>query len=113
MRTHANSLRGPACDTLRELTPAICRWNWFQVKDPTGRCQVDVASGHSTVSYSGAKKITRSFLYKKVKCLPSLKGTSLHLESSLVRTAVVLLIAWQDEAFFSVVQAKTNIESGL
>ena len=33
------------------------------------------------------------------------------MESSLVRAAVVLLIAGQDEAFFSAVQAKTNLES--
>ena len=38
-------------------------------------------------------------------------GKHLNLESSLVRAAVVLLIAGQDESFFSAVQAKTNLES--
>ena len=49
--------------------------------------------------------------YPHLKFLQGSAGKHLNMESSLVRAAVVLLIAGQDEAFFSAVQAKTNLES--
>ena len=44
--------------------------------------------------------------YPHLKFLQGIAGKHLNLESSLVRTAMVLLIAGQDESFFSAVQAK-------
>ena len=49
--------------------------------------------------------------YPHLKFLQGSEGKYLNMESSLVRAAVVLLISGQDEAFFSAVQAKTNLES--
>ena len=49
--------------------------------------------------------------FPHLKFLQGTAGKHLNLESSLVRAAVVLLIAGQDESFFSAVQAKTNLES--
>ena len=49
--------------------------------------------------------------FPHLKFLQGMDGKHLNLESSLVRAAVVLLIAGQDESFFSAVQAKTNLES--
>ena len=49
--------------------------------------------------------------FPQLKCLSGSNGLFLDWQSSVVRAAVVMLVAIQDESFFEAVFARTNLES--
>ena len=72
-----------------------------------------LAEGHDSLFTSECGQVLSKLKadFPHLRFLQGKDGKHLNLESSLVRTAAVLLIAGQDESFFSAVQAKTNLES--
>ena len=72
-----------------------------------------LAEGHDSLFTAESGQVLSKLRgdFPHLKFLHGKDGKYLNLESSLVRTAAILLIAGQDESFFSAVQARTNLES--